>query len=114
MGNIKETLRNTPLLPVWHFVKTKPPVKQMRSLAGKWRRYYTLKIKLPHIYRKYASQPVDEKKVVFFEVNNLFKLYFLILVIAAFFDWFLTNLQGNLMINLRLLCPDPYLAEHKL
>ena len=69
MGKIKETLRNTPLLSVWHFVKTKPPVKQMRSLAGKWRRYYTLKIKLPRIYRKYASQPVDEKKVVFFEVR---------------------------------------------
>ena len=72
MGNIKETLRNTPLLSVWHFVKTKPPVKQMRSLAGKWRRYYTLKIKLPRIYRKYASQPVDEKKVVFFEVTMKF------------------------------------------
>ncbi len=69
MGNIKETLRNTPLLPVWHFVKTKPPVKQMRSLAGKGHRFYMLKVKLPAVYRKYASQPIDEKKVVFFEVR---------------------------------------------
>ena len=69
MGTLKDFIRKTPLIRAWRFAKKKPPLKQMRSLAGKWRRYYTLKIKLPHIYRKYASQPVDEKKVVFFEVR---------------------------------------------
>lgn len=81
MGILKENLKKTPLLKVWRFLKKKPPLKQMRSLAGKWHRYYTLKIKLPYIYKKYAASPVDEKKVVFFEVrlaeltNSLTSLY---------------------------------------
>lgn len=31
--------------------------------------FYMLKMKLPGVYRKYARKPVDEKKVVFFEVR---------------------------------------------
>lgn len=69
MDTLKNFIRKTPLIRVWRFAKKKPPLKQMRSLAGKWHRFYTLKIKLPGIYRKYARQPVDEKKVVFFEVR---------------------------------------------
>ena len=69
MGTLKEFIRKTPLIRAWRFAKKKPPLKQMRSLAGKWHRYYMLKIKLPGIYRKYARKPVDEKKVVFFEVR---------------------------------------------
>ena len=33
------------------------------------RQRYMLKMKLPGVYRKYARKPVDEKKVVFFEVR---------------------------------------------
>lgn len=69
MGILKDFIRKTPLIRAWRFAKKKPPLKQMRSLAGKWHRYYMLKIKLPGIYRKYARKPVDEKKVVFFEVR---------------------------------------------
>lgn len=69
MGTLKDFIRKTPLIQAWRFAKKKPPLKQMRSLAGKWHRYYMLKIKLPGIYRKYARKPVDEKKVVFFEVR---------------------------------------------
>lgn len=69
MGTLKDFIRKTPLIRAWRFAKKKPPLKQMRSLAGKWHRYYMLKIKLPGIYRKYARKPVDEKKVVFFEVR---------------------------------------------
>ena len=69
MGTLKDSIRKTPLIKVWRFAKKKPPLKQMRSLAGKGHRFYMLKVKLPGIYRKYASQPVDEKKVVFFEVR---------------------------------------------
>ena len=69
MGTLKDFIRKTPLIRAWRFAKKKPPLKQMRSLAGKWHRSYMLKIKLPGIYRKYARKPVDEKKVVFFEVR---------------------------------------------
>lgn len=69
MGKIKDTLRKTPLLPIWHVVKKTPPVKKTRSLMGKAHRYYMLKMRLPGIYKKYAKLPVEENKVVFFEVR---------------------------------------------
>ena len=69
MGTLKDRIRTTPLIKVWRFAKGKSPLKQMRSLAGKGHRFYMLKMKLPGVYRKYARKPVDEKKVVFFEVR---------------------------------------------
>lgn len=69
MSKIINLLKKTPLRELWWKVKKYPPIRKLRSLEGKIHRYYTLKIQLPKLYQACAAEPVDEKKVVFFEVR---------------------------------------------
>lgn len=69
MSKIINLLKKTPLRELWWKVKKYPPIRKLRSLEGKIHRYYTLKIQLPKLYKACAGEPVDEKKVVFFEVR---------------------------------------------
>lgn len=41
--------------------------KKLKKCKNNLRKYYTLKILYPHIYKKYSRNPVDENKVVFIE-----------------------------------------------
>lgn len=43
--------------------------KKIKKILSKGYKFYTLKILYPGIYRKYAKNPIEEKKVVFIEVR---------------------------------------------
>ena len=69
MGKIKKLLKKTPLRPLWWKLKKMPLFKKMKALEGKFHKFWTLKVEYPALYKKYAKEPVQENKVVFFEVR---------------------------------------------
>ncbi|MDO4344848.1 MAG: CDP-glycerol glycerophosphotransferase family protein [Eubacteriales bacterium] len=73
MSELGNKLKDTPVWKVWCVAKKVPFVhagwKLMKKARSRIHRFYTLKVWFPHVYKKYASQPVDEKKVVFVEIR---------------------------------------------
>lgn len=73
MSRWKKELAATPFWNVWCRFKEIPPFKQIWSGYKNKRReaymFLFLRKNLPHIYKKYASEPVDERKVVFMELR---------------------------------------------
>jgi len=91
---IKKFLQSTYLYTIYLFFvrnyrKAKKRIKRLRKqIPSKWRKltnplykYYVLKVLYPHVYKKHAAAPVDERKVVFVELRlpkltNSFKVMY--------------------------------------
>lgn len=73
MSGLIKNLKKTPVWNVVRVILRIPPVKavwiKVKKLRSNAVRFYTLKLCYPRLYRKYAKEPVDPKKVIFMEVR---------------------------------------------
>ncbi len=67
MGKIRETLKKTPLRPMYRWWRKLPPNKFYRKKRNRIRRDHLLFKTLPNIYISHWDEPLDENKVIFIE-----------------------------------------------
>lgn len=69
VGALKTRLKQTWVGKVYAKLKIYKLTAKIRKLRRKLFKFATLKVIYPHVYRKYAKQPVDPNRVLFVEVR---------------------------------------------